>query len=168
MFCSNCGAEVNGKFCSNCGAPLDGASGVTENNDVSSEDMELVPIFARYITSKTPNVLELKNVSQEVRVYRKMGMLESNKFVMAKLKEPAFLQAVLDYRASVESVREDTRPTCPRCGSRNIAVKEKGFGFGKAAIGGLLVGPLGLLAGGLGRKNTNLVCQDCGNRFQYK
>ena len=37
----------------------------------------------------------------------------------------------------------------------NIATGQKGFGLGKAAVGGLLLGPVGLLGGMLGRKKLN-------------
>ena len=32
---------------------------------------------------------------------------------------------------------------CPKCSSMNIATGQKGFGLGKAAVGGLLLGPVG-------------------------
>ena len=41
---------------------------------------------------------------------------------------------------------------CPKCGSTQITAGNKGFGLGKAAEGGLLLGPVGLL-GGLRRIN---------------
>ncbi len=51
---------------------------------------------------------------------------------------------------------------CPKCGSMNIASGQKGYGLGKAAAGGILLGPVGLLGGMIGRKKIELVCQDCG------
>ena len=36
---------------------------------------------------------------------------------------------------------------CPKCGSNQITAGNKGFGLGKAAAGGLLLGPAGLLGG---------------------
>jgi len=41
---------------------------------------------------------------------------------------------------------------CPKCGSTQIAAGNKGFGLGKAAAGGLFLGPVGWL-GGLGGIN---------------
>lgn len=60
---------------------------------------------------------------------------------------------------------------CPVCGSYKFtkAVEEKsGFSAGKAAAGGLLLGPIGLLAGGLGKKKAVYYCPDCGFSHAYK
>jgi len=57
---------------------------------------------------------------------------------------------------------------CPRCKSTNIITGNKGFGFGKATLGALLLGPLGLLAGGMGSKRTKCTCTDCGHRWDLE
>jgi stress response protein SCP2/tellurite resistance protein len=54
---------------------------------------------------------------------------------------------------------------CPRCGSTNIRTGEKGFGLGKAAIGGLILGPIGLLGGFIGKNKLKLTCQACGRSW---
>lgn len=55
---------------------------------------------------------------------------------------------------------------CPRCGSTQITAQNKGFGLGKAAIGGLALGPVGLLGGLVGSKKINIVCLKCGHKWQ--
>ena len=57
---------------------------------------------------------------------------------------------------------------CPCCKSSKwveAASNEtkSGFSLGKAALGGILLGPVGLLGGALGKKNrqVQMVCQDC-------
>lgn len=55
---------------------------------------------------------------------------------------------------------------CPRCGSTQIEGSSKGFGIGKAVIGGVLLGPVGLLGGLIGRKKVMVVCLQCGNRWE--
>ena len=50
---------------------------------------------------------------------------------------------------------------CPICDSMSIAIGQKGFSLGKAAAGGILLGPLGLLGGLIGRKKIEIVCQAC-------
>ena len=40
--------------------------------------------------------------------------------------------------------------------------RKGGFSVGKAAVGGVLLGPVGLVAGALGKKKLTLVCDHCG------
>lgn len=40
-----------------------------------------------------------------------------------------------------------TELKCPKCKSTNLTANTKGFGLGKAAVGGILLGPVGLLGG---------------------
>lgn len=54
---------------------------------------------------------------------------------------------------------------CPRCRSNQVTAGKKGFGIGKAAIGGILLGPVGLLAGFIGSKNMEFVCISCKERW---
>ena len=54
---------------------------------------------------------------------------------------------------------------CPRCRkSYLIAVSERSGGFsgGKAVIGAVIAGPIGLAAGALGKKKTTYRCANCG------
>ena len=55
---------------------------------------------------------------------------------------------------------------CPKCNSMNISTGKKGFGLGKAAGGLILLGPVGLLGGMIGRKKIELVCQACGKKWK--
>ncbi|SFB13386.1 MULTISPECIES: TerD family protein [unclassified Bacillus (in: firmicutes)] len=52
---------------------------------------------------------------------------------------------------------------CPRCHSTNVRTGQKGFGIGKAAIGGLILGPVGLLGGFIGKNQLKFSCNSCGN-----
>lgn len=54
---------------------------------------------------------------------------------------------------------------CPKCGSPQVSGQAKGFGVGKAVVGGLLLGPLGLLAGTSGSKTVLVNCLACGNQW---
>ncbi len=56
---------------------------------------------------------------------------------------------------------------CPKCDSMNISTGEKGFGLKGAAIGAILLGPVGLLGGMIGRKKTELFCQSCNHKWLF-
>ena len=54
---------------------------------------------------------------------------------------------------------------CPRCRQgflKAIGERTGGFSGGKAAIGAILLGPVGLAAGALGKKKVTYQCQQCG------
>jgi predicted RNA-binding Zn-ribbon protein involved in translation (DUF1610 family) len=58
---------------------------------------------------------------------------------------------------------ESNVPTCPKCGSTSLTANKKGFGVGKAVVGGLIAGPIGLAAGGIGSKKVRITCLNCGH-----
>jgi ribosomal protein S27E len=61
---------------------------------------------------------------------------------------------------------EDTPIRCPKCGSTQLTANKKGFGLGKAAAGGILLGPVGLLGGLIGAGQITITCLKCGHTFQ--
>ncbi len=60
---------------------------------------------------------------------------------------------------------------CPMCGEtlmwKKVDAQKKGFSVGKAAVGGLLLGPVGLLGGALGKKKVWYACGKCGFQHEY-
>lgn len=54
---------------------------------------------------------------------------------------------------------------CPNCWSTQVSSGAAGFGVGKAVLGGLLLGPLGVLGGLVGAADVRLVCLRCGHRW---
>ena len=60
---------------------------------------------------------------------------------------------------------------CPVCGEEikwiRVEESKKGFSVGKAAIGGLLLGPVGLVGGALGKKKATYYCANCGFQHEY-
>lgn len=60
---------------------------------------------------------------------------------------------------------------CPVCKSRQfkrVDKSKKGFSVGKAALGTVLLGPVGLVGGGLGKKHVTMACAECGFTHDYK
>lgn len=60
---------------------------------------------------------------------------------------------------------------CPMCGEvekwKYICSEKKGFSVGKAAVGGFLLGPIGLLGGALGKQKYLYACGKCGFQHEY-
>ncbi|AVK47528.1 tellurium resistance protein TerD [Clostridium sp. MF28] len=54
---------------------------------------------------------------------------------------------------------------CPYCHSTQVTAGKKGFRVGKAMVGGLLLGPVGLLGGFIGSKNVEFLCISCNRRW---
>ncbi|MCT4508819.1 MAG: TerD family protein [Tepidibacter sp.] len=57
---------------------------------------------------------------------------------------------------------------CPRCNSNNVTNEKKGFGIGKSAIGGVLLGPLGMLGGFIGKDDLVFNCNSCGTKWSIE
>ena len=60
---------------------------------------------------------------------------------------------------------------CPMCSTqeqwKKVDTQKKGFSVGKAAIGGILLGPVGLIGGALGKKKVYYCCGKCGFEHEY-
>ena len=64
-------------------------------------------------------------------------------------------------------------PKCPKCKSTNVQAvgqHKKEFSVGKAVIGGVLTGGVGVLAGFAGKKTkkVDMICMNCGKQFKFK
>ena len=55
---------------------------------------------------------------------------------------------------------------CPRCRSSYISANKKGFGLGKALVGGAITGGVGLLAGFIGSGKVKCTCLKCGHEWK--
>lgn len=55
---------------------------------------------------------------------------------------------------------------CPKCRSRGtmdmISERKGGFSGGKAVTGAIILGPIGLVGGALGKKKRQYQCTKCG------
>lgn len=60
---------------------------------------------------------------------------------------------------------------CPMCGEQQnwklVDVSKKGFSVGKAAVGAVLLGPIGLVGGAPGKKKQCYYCGKCGFNHEY-
>ncbi|RFU67895.1 tellurium resistance protein TerD [Peribacillus saganii] len=80
--------------------------------------------------------------------------------------QPAFNSSPQSFSSAPPShVYGSENITCSRCHSTNVRTGEKGFGLGKAAVGGLILGPIGLLGGFIGKNQLKFTCNSCGNTW---
>lgn len=60
---------------------------------------------------------------------------------------------------------------CPICnneaGWKMVDTSKKGFSVGKAAVGAVLLGPVGLVGGALGKKKVSYYCTNCNFQHDY-
>lgn len=60
---------------------------------------------------------------------------------------------------------------CPMCGEKMqwklVDSSNKGFSVGKAAASAVLLGPIGLVGGALGKKKYSYYCGKCGFNHEY-
>ena len=76
-------------------------------------------------------------------------------------------QIIQQQRQLEEQRRQfDAQAKCPKCGSTSLSGGKQGFGVGKAVAGAVLLGGVGLLAGGIGANKTVVTCLNCGYKFK--
>ncbi|GIW49218.1 MAG: hypothetical protein KatS3mg079_694 [Caloramator sp.] len=92
-------------------------------------------------------------------------VIEEKERLARKQKEKIMIQKKLE-QEKINEYQKEGVPYCPRCHSTHLTAQKKGFGVGKAATGALLIGPYGLLAGGIGSRKIELTCLNCGYRFK--
>ena len=71
-----------------------------------------------------------------------------------------------DRKAKIAEMDAAGQVYCPKCLSTSISANQKGFGFGRAAIGAAVGLDVGLIAGGIGSKKVICTCLKCG--YQWK
>jgi len=69
-------------------------------------------------------------------------------------------------KATVLPIQKEEYLCCPKCHSKELHSEQKGFSGGKALVGGLLTGGIGLLAGTIGSKEVAITCLNCGHQFK--
>ncbi len=73
---------------------------------------------------------------------------------------------VKDEKTEIDNDTIESIIRCPYCGSKHLHTDAKGFSIKKAAMGTVLIGPIGLLAGNIGSSKVKITCLKCGKAFK--
>lgn len=147
MICPKCKKQLKdgAKFCGYCGKKFNSTTTGTTNFD---KDI-----------AKTMLDIKIATVEEEAEERRIAAIKAENE--ARKLQ----LEAEKNAKDSQTDVQSNIAK-CPKCGSTSLQAKTKGVSVGNAVTGALLIGPLGLLAGGIGMNDARIVCLNCGYEFK--
>jgi hypothetical protein len=95
---------------------------------------------------------------------QKVGRLFA--WIAVKLGGGKAVAMVADAIPDAVVVPDDGKVRCPKCASDQVSGDTKGFGAGKAVVGAVATGGLGLLFGFAGSKRVVVNCLKCGNRWE--
>lgn len=114
------------------------------------------------------NTEAINDLKQAVTDAKKEKQKTANAAVMAEVRakeaqKQADKQSEKDRLAQYD---KDGIPYCPKCHSISLYANKKGFGGGKALVGAVVAGPLGLLAGTIGKNNIEVTCLKCSHKFK--
>lgn len=145
-----------------------------EKQLIEENNVELTPLekikFRKYLgeqggmtISEVDNFLNVTpqdEVNEIIKGFKKSSVgLSRQEVPVQKIQSARHTQVV-------KIVNDDpTLPTCPKCKSKQVNLGKQGFGVGKAFVGAVLTGGIGLLAGGINKNKLVLTCLNCGHHW---
>ena len=184
--CPECGKEVSSRApaCIHCGCPLDeppvAVASTSKMVIIPSQKESAVKIQAIKVVRDITGLglADAKSLVEQSNPIVKDGLSqEAAELIVQKFCDIGVNAKICNSSSPLSSDKEDEIltttsfsqasqiPRCPKCGSSSIQAMKKGFGLGKAAVGGLLLGPVGLLGGAIGSNKIKRVCLNCGHKF---
>lgn len=175
--CPECLGDVSDKApaCIHCGYPL-------RNNEKDQTiycpycgkenvaDNDFCPYCGKSFLNN--NIIEKeRSRDTEIQVIESMDVMDftTTKKAEQKTEDIAYLVAtqLAQQQLQVEQQiqQNNNQAKCPLCSSTSLIAEKKGFGYGKAVAGAVLLGGIGILAGGIGANKTMIVCMNCGHKF---
>jgi DNA-directed RNA polymerase subunit RPC12/RpoP len=164
--CQECGKEFSDKAaaCPNCACPV---------SNSSDDEMD----FPIEVNGKRIDLFDI-TLDKVKPGSKKIGMMDSGAIIMEIQKRAGSdvkdaraawnnnVSAIERMYAEYTAASDDGQARCPKCNSTSLTGQKKGFGVGKALVGGLLT-PLGigLVAGNIGAKKVRVTCMKCGKQF---
>ena len=168
--CPECGQSVSDKasVCIHCGFPL-------------AEELNKGFLFCPYCGAKNENTVrvckqcgkdivfeegEKKEVPNSLTSSSSTDIMDFTRTPTDSLSLQQAQYVQQQKMLDLQRQQMNSQARCPKCGSTSLSADKKGYGYGKAAVGALLVGPVGLLAGGIGANAHVCVCLNCGFKFK--
>ena len=188
MYCNNCGKEISdaAKFCPLCGSPQSASQQTkseTESVVIDGENAEVFNFHEWIVQNGLESYEELLKTQDLNTLDVLMTLTESDlekigiESIGAKKKIINGIQklktSASTFSATQEISEKESIPNrCPNCGNIwGMENETSGAGntLGKALVGGLLLGPLGVIGGAaFGNKTVTYICKKCGFKKDYK
>lgn len=188
MYCSNCGKEISdaAKFCPLCGSPQSASQQTKSESEsvvIDGENAEVFNFHEWIVQNGLESYEELLKTQDLNTLDVLMTLTESDlekigiESIGAKKKIINGIQklktSASTFSATQEISEKESIPNrCPNCGNIwGMENETSGAGntLGKALVGGLLLGPLGVIGGAaFGNKTVTYICKKCGFKKDYK
>ena len=188
MYCSNCGKEISdaAKFCPLCGSPQSASQQTKSESEsvvIDGENAEVFNFHEWIVQNGLESYEELLKTQDLNTLDVLMTLTESDlekigiESIGAKKKIINGIQrlktSASTFSATQEISEKESIPNrCPNCGNIwGMENETSGAGntLGKALVGGLLLGPLGVIGGAaFGNKTVTYICKKCGFKKEYK
>lgn len=188
MYCSNCGKEISdaAKFCPLCGSPQSASQQTKSESEsvvIDGENAEVFNFHEWIVQNGLESYEELLKTQDLNTLDVLMTLTESDlekigiESIGAKKKIINGIQKLKTtastFSATQEISEKESIPNrCPNCGNIwGMENETSGAGntLGKALVGGLLLGPLGVIGGAaFGNKTVTYICKKCGFKKDYK
>lgn len=188
MYCNNCGKEISdaAKFCPLCGSPQSASQQTKSESEsvvIDGENVEVFNFHEWIVQNGLESYEELLKTQDLNTLDVLMTLTESDlekigiESIGAKKKIINGIQklktSASTFFATQEISEKESIPNrCPNCGNIwGMGNETSGAGntLGKALVGGLLLGPLGVIGGAaFGNKTVTYICKKCGFKKDYK
>lgn len=163
MFCPNCSRDCgDAKFCSNCGRQLKENVTVLAADNAHDERAELIRKYEKYKV-KGNKIKTIGAIRKGTGLSKDEAMLIADELFIDEMPPMRTYERDQKKKAEMDAAGQ---VYCPKCLSTSISTNQKGFGFGRGAIGAAIGLDVGLIAGGIGSKKIICTCLKCG--YQWK
>ena len=167
--CCQCEVKKNARHCPFCGAAIKGNAKIRYSYKPRKSKKNIYFGCAAFPISLVAIVVGVVIISHDKMVGGALSTIGALITVAGVIGSIVVIAALLVQYSSKESSNRtfsyDHPVICPHCGSSQIQSMNKGFSAGKAAAGGLLFGPVGLLGGVIGANKAVRVCLNCMKKF---